>query len=50
MPQCKGLIGLRKVYEAIQREKCAGLQNSIKTDTFNGNPGENPKRFNGKRA
>ena len=39
-----------KVYEAIQRRKCAGLQNSIKTDTFNGNLRENPKGFNGERT
>jgi len=37
-----------KVYEWIQRGKCAGLQNSIKTDTFNGNLRENPNRFNEK--
>jgi hypothetical protein len=38
------------VYEAIHRGKRAVLQNSIETDTFNGNSGENPNRFNLKIA
>ncbi|MCK4791693.1 MAG: hypothetical protein KAV87_48625, partial [Desulfobacteraceae bacterium] len=40
----RGFLTAWRESEAIQRGKCAGLQNSIKTGTFNGNLEENPNR------